>query len=94
LRRSFLISVSWWSTWLSRAARRIHLKIMTKSPSLTLTAFTTPALSAAMGISIFIDSRISTSCPSATLSPGCTRIFHTVPAMFALIISAAPPASF
>src|SRR5690606_37755501 len=47
--------------------------------------------SAAMGISIFIDSRITTSWPGTTASPGFTSTFQTVPAMLARIIASRPP---
>jgi hypothetical protein len=46
-----------------------------------LIAVTFPSPVASTGISIFMDSRITTVCPSVTLSPTATSIFHTVPAM-------------
>ena len=42
-----------------------------------------PSSSASTGISIFIDSRITTVSPSSTRSPTATSIFHTVPVMWA-----------
>src|SRR5690242_3572843 len=59
------------------------------SPSLTLwpssqrISFTTPSSSDSTGISIFIDSRITTVSPSETSSPTATSIFQTVPVMWA-----------
>ena len=44
---------------------------------------TVPSSSASTGISIFIDSRITTVSPSSTVSPTSTSIFHTVPVMWA-----------
>ena len=38
------------------------------------------------GISIFIDSRMTTVCPSATASPTLTSIFQTVPVMCAFTV--------
>src|SRR5690606_5549554 len=64
---------------------------LTKSPSPTLTAVTVPPTSAAMGLAIFIDSRITTSWPGTTASPGFTSTFQTVPAMLARIIASRPP---
>src|SRR6185436_8687108 len=50
-------------------------------PGVTLITVTFPSPVASTGISIFIDSRITTVCPSVTLSPTATSIFHTVQAM-------------
>jgi glycosyl transferase family 2 len=58
---------------------------LTAWPSCTTISFTTPASSASTGISIFIDSRITTVSPSSTESPGETSIFQTVPVMCASI---------
>ena len=44
---------------------------------------TVPEAGASTGISIFIDSRITTVSPSETASPGFFSIFHTVPVMCA-----------
>ena len=44
---------------------------------------TLPSSSASTGISIFIDSRMTTVSPSATSSPTATSIFQTVPVMCA-----------
>ena len=44
---------------------------------------TFPASSASTGISIFIDSRMTTVSPSSTSSPTATSIFQTVPVMWA-----------
>jgi hypothetical protein len=54
---------------------------LTACPSLTRTASTVPAAGASTGISIFIDSRMTQTWPSATASPCLTSIFHTVPVM-------------
>ena len=56
----------------------------TESPSLTSTADTFPAAGDSTGISIFIDSRMTTVWPSLTVSPTLTSIFQTVPVMCAL----------
>ena len=58
---------------------------LTAWPSSTMISLTTPASSASTGISIFIDSRITTVSPSSTESPGETSIFQTVPVMCASI---------
>ena len=50
-----------------------------------------PSSSASTGISIFIDSRITTESPSATVSPTATSIFHTVPVMWASICATRRP---
>src|SRR5262249_15162897 len=44
---------------------------------------TTPPAVASTGISIFMDSRMTTTSPSFTLSPTLTSIFQTVPVMCA-----------
>jgi hypothetical protein len=46
-----------------------------------LISATFPSSSASTGISIFIDSRITTVSPSSTSSPTATSIFQTVPVM-------------
>jgi hypothetical protein len=56
-----------------------------------LIAVTFPSPVDSTGISIFIDSRMTTVCPSVTLSPTATSIFHTVPAMCALTVVAIGP---
>src|SRR5690348_9235653 len=53
----------------------------TKSPSLTLSAFTVPATGDCTGICIFIDSSITTSWSTTTASPGFTRNSKITPAM-------------
>ena len=63
---------------------------LTAWPSSTLISLTTPASSASTGISIFIDSRITTVSPSSTESPGETSIFQTVPVMCASISAKLP----
>src|SRR5262249_48466724 len=56
----------------------------TTSPSCTLssgatrTSVTTPSFGAVTGISIFIDSRITSSSPSATCAPTSVRTCHTL----------------
>ncbi len=52
-------------------------------PSSQRISFTVPSSSASTGISIFIDSRITTVSPSAMVSPTWHSIFHTVPVMWA-----------
>ncbi len=52
---------------------------------------TLPAAGASTGISIFIDSRMTTVWPSLTASPTATSIFQTVPAMWAFTGVAMPP---
>ena len=50
-----------------------------------------PAAVASTGISIFIDSRMTTAWPSATVSPTFTSIFQTVPVMCAFTLVAMGP---
>ena len=52
-------------------------------PSWTRISATLPGSSASTGISIFIDSRMTTVSPSSTWSPTPTSIFQTVPVMWA-----------
>ena len=52
-------------------------------PSSQRISVTVPSSSASTGISIFIDSRMTTVSPSATASPTATSIFQTVPVMCA-----------
>src|SRR4051812_29238097 len=56
---------------------------LTAWPSSQRISLTVPSSSASTGISIFIDSRITTVSPSATRSPTSHSIFHTVPVMWA-----------
>ena len=49
----------------------------TTSPALTFTAATVPPVSVSTGISIFIDSRTTSSSPSATVCPASTRTYQT-----------------
>jgi glycosyltransferase involved in cell wall biosynthesis len=56
---------------------------LTDWPSSQRISFTTPSSSASTGISIFIDSRMTTESPSDTLSPTATSIFQTLPVMCA-----------
>jgi len=51
---------------------------MTCPPSSTWMALTVPATGASTGISIFMDSKIISSCPAATTWPTSTRICHTL----------------
>ncbi len=60
----------------------------TDSPSFTRMAVTRPAAVDSTGISIFIDSRMTTVWPSTTVSPVLTSIFQTVPVMCALTMLA------
>src|SRR5204862_5346565 len=53
--------------------------------------FTTPSSSASTGISIFIDSRITSVSPSSTCWPIWHSIFHTVPVMCASTSGKSPP---
>src|SRR5262249_26031951 len=55
----------------------------TGSPSLIRTSATLPSQGASIGISIFIDSRITSTWPSFTLAPAATSTFQTVPVMCA-----------
>ena len=57
-------------------------------PSWQRTSETLPATGASTGISIFIDSKITTESPTATASPTCFSIFHTVPVMCAVMLVA------
>src|SRR6266851_1072898 len=57
---------------------------LTTSVSLTRISFTVPARGAVTGISIFIDSRMSSVSSSATWSPGLAVIFQTLPTSSAL----------
>src|SRR5256886_13542909 len=57
---------------------------LTTSPSFTRTSLTVPARGAVTGISIFIDSRISSSSSSATCAPASVLTFHTLPTSSAL----------
>src|SRR5690348_355017 len=66
----------------------------TDCPSLQRISFTVPGSSASTGISIFIDSRITTVSPSCTVSPTSTSIFQTVPVMCARTSGKCPPARF
>src|SRR4051794_24190847 len=50
----------------------------TTSPSPTRSSVTVPASSAMTGISIFIDSRMTSVSPSATVSPWATTTFQTL----------------
>jgi 1-acyl-sn-glycerol-3-phosphate acyltransferase len=52
-------------------------------PSSQVISLTTPSSSASTGISIFIDSRITSVSPSATSCPTWHSIFQTVPVMWA-----------
>jgi len=52
-------------------------------PSAQRISATVPSSSTSTGISIFIDSRMTTVSPSATSSPTATSIFQTVPVMWA-----------
>jgi glycosyltransferase involved in cell wall biosynthesis len=52
-------------------------------PSSTTISFTVPSSSASTGISIFIDSRITSVSPSVTSSPTWHSTFQTVPVMWA-----------
>src|SRR5437660_8213095 len=71
--------------------RRFHSRTtrtwpsFTTSPSLTRTSLTMPARGEVTGISIFMDSRMSSSSSSATCAPGCVLTFHTLPTSSALI---------
>ncbi len=56
---------------------------MTAWPSSQRISLTVPSSSASTGISIFIDSRMTTVSPSETVSPTPTSIFHTFPVMCA-----------
>src|SRR5438876_8319376 len=70
--------------------RRFHSRTtrtwpsLTTSPSFTRTSLTVPARGAVTGISIFIDSRISSSSSSATCAPGSVFTFQTLPTSSAL----------
>src|SRR3989442_2933570 len=57
---------------------------LTTSPSFTRTSLTVPARGAVTGISIFIDSRMSSSSSSATWAPGAVFTFQTLPTSSAL----------
>src|SRR5215469_1979564 len=61
----------------------------TTSPSATCSLATTPAVSARTGISIFIDSRITTVSPSCTWSPSDTSTRHTFATISARISATA-----
>src|SRR6516225_5637935 len=61
----------------------------TTSPSATWSLETTPLVSARMGISIFIDSRITSVSPSATWSPSDTSTRHTFATISARISATA-----
>ena len=52
---------------------------MIASPACTATVETLPARGASTLFSIFIASKTSNVCPSATVSPGLTNTFITVP---------------
>src|SRR4029453_17246371 len=54
------------------------------SPSATRTSATRPARGASTGISIFIDSRISSTSSCSTCAPTVVSIFQTLPAISAL----------
>src|SRR3954449_6534934 len=60
----------------------------TTSPSPTCSASTVPETSVMTGISIFIDSRITSVSPSVTVSPWATTTFHTLATISARISSA------
>src|SRR6266516_5710150 len=57
---------------------------LTTSPSFTRTSLTVPARGAVTGISIFMDSRMSSSSSSATCAPACVLTFQTLPTSSAL----------
>src|SRR5438876_11914941 len=57
---------------------------LTTSPSFTRTSLTVPAHGAVTGISIFIDSRMSSSSSKATWAPGAVFTFQTLPTSSAL----------
>src|SRR4051794_20642536 len=65
----------------------------TTSPSLTANSRSTPSLSATTGISIFIDSRITSVSPSSTASPVALTTFQTFATISARISSAMCPSS-
>src|SRR3954452_5253937 len=56
---------------------------LTDWPSWKRISLTTPSSSASTGISIFIDSRMTTVSPSETWSPTATSIFQMLPVMWA-----------
>ena len=59
------------------------------SPSTTCSSVTVPACSVRTGISIFIDSRITSVSPAATGEPGVTSTFQTLDTISAWISSTA-----
>ena len=60
-----------------------HVALVDRLALLAAISSTLPGSSASTGISIFIDSRMTTVSPSSTWSPGLTSIFQTVPVMCA-----------
>ena len=72
----------------SHSTRAMRSPSWTTSPSLTAISATTPADSASTGISIFIDSRITSVSPSSTLSPLAATTFQTFATISARISSA------
>src|SRR5699024_6918449 len=74
--------------------RAIRSPSLTKSPSETRSSLIVPASSVAIGISIFIDSRITLSFFASSLSPSLATIFHTLPAILALISTICIPPKY
>ena len=65
----------------------------TRSPAATWTSATDPSRGAAIAISIFIDSRTTNVSPAATVAPGSTRSWTTVPGIGASSDASPAPAA-